>query len=145
MKLEFSRQIFKKYSNIKFHENPSSGNWVVPCGRTGVQTDRQAGRQADSHTDRQTGRQADSHTDRQTDREAHMTKQIVVAILRTRQRFYFSSRDFKSLTQTKRNYTNKCDSFKVHNFSDGRPLWLTAPGAKKTYLRSYPQFQILYR
>jgi hypothetical protein len=23
MKLEFSRQIFEKYSNIKFHENPS--------------------------------------------------------------------------------------------------------------------------
>jgi len=26
MKLEFSRQIFEKYSNIKFHENPSSGS-----------------------------------------------------------------------------------------------------------------------
>jgi hypothetical protein len=25
MKLEFSRQIFEKSSNIKFHENPSSG------------------------------------------------------------------------------------------------------------------------
>jgi hypothetical protein len=25
MKLEFSRQIIKKYSNTKFHENPSSG------------------------------------------------------------------------------------------------------------------------
>jgi hypothetical protein len=24
-KLEFSRQIFLKYSNMKFHENPSSG------------------------------------------------------------------------------------------------------------------------
>ena len=33
MKLEFSRHIFEKYSNIKFHENPSSGR-VVPCGRT---------------------------------------------------------------------------------------------------------------
>jgi len=33
MKLEFSRQIFAKYSNIKFHENPSSGSGVVPCGR----------------------------------------------------------------------------------------------------------------
>jgi hypothetical protein len=31
---EFSRQIFKKYSNIKFHENPFSGSRVVPCGRT---------------------------------------------------------------------------------------------------------------
>jgi len=30
MKLEFSRQIFEKRSIIKFHENPSSGNKVVP-------------------------------------------------------------------------------------------------------------------
>ena len=34
MQLEFSRQFFEKYSNIKFHENPSSGSRVVPCGRT---------------------------------------------------------------------------------------------------------------
>ena len=34
MKLEFSRQIFEKYSNINFHENPSGGSRVVPCGRT---------------------------------------------------------------------------------------------------------------
>jgi hypothetical protein len=34
MKLEFSQQIFEKHTNIKFHENPSSGTWVVPCGRT---------------------------------------------------------------------------------------------------------------
>ena len=34
MKLEFSRQIFEKVSNIKFHQNPSSGSRVVPCGRT---------------------------------------------------------------------------------------------------------------
>jgi len=34
MKFEFSRQIFEKYLNIKFHENPSSGKPVVPCGRT---------------------------------------------------------------------------------------------------------------
>ena len=34
MKLEFSRQIFEKSSNIKFHKNPSSGSRVVPCGRT---------------------------------------------------------------------------------------------------------------
>jgi len=26
--------IFEKYSNIKFHQNPSSGNRVVPWGRT---------------------------------------------------------------------------------------------------------------
>jgi hypothetical protein len=33
IKLEFSRQIFEKYSNIKFGENPSNGSRVVPCGR----------------------------------------------------------------------------------------------------------------
>jgi len=32
LKLEFARQIFEKYSNIKFHENPPSGTRVVPCG-----------------------------------------------------------------------------------------------------------------
>ena len=37
MKLEFVRQIFEKYSDIKFHENPFSGSRVVPYG----QTDRQ--------------------------------------------------------------------------------------------------------
>jgi len=39
MKLEFSRQIFEKYSNTKFHENPSSGSRVVPCGQTDGLTD----------------------------------------------------------------------------------------------------------
>jgi hypothetical protein len=34
IKLEFSGQIFEKYSNIKFHENPSSGSRVAPCRRT---------------------------------------------------------------------------------------------------------------
>jgi hypothetical protein len=34
MKLEFSQQIFEKSSNIKFHENMSSGSRVVPCRRT---------------------------------------------------------------------------------------------------------------
>jgi len=34
MKIGFSRQIFEKKSrNMKFYENPSSGNRVVPCGR----------------------------------------------------------------------------------------------------------------
>ena len=33
-KLEFSRQIFETHTNIKFHENPSSGSRVVPCGQT---------------------------------------------------------------------------------------------------------------
>jgi len=34
MTLEFSRQIFENFSNIKFPENPPSGSRVVPCGRT---------------------------------------------------------------------------------------------------------------
>jgi hypothetical protein len=34
MKLHFSRQIFEKYSNIKFYEDLSSGSRVVPCGPT---------------------------------------------------------------------------------------------------------------
>jgi hypothetical protein len=34
MKLEFFRQVFKKYSNIKFHEYLSSGSRVVPSGWT---------------------------------------------------------------------------------------------------------------
>jgi len=34
MKLEFSQQIFKIYSNIKFHENLSGGSLVVPCRQT---------------------------------------------------------------------------------------------------------------
>ena len=33
MKLEFSRQIFPKYSNIKFHETPSSETRVAPYGQ----------------------------------------------------------------------------------------------------------------
>jgi len=34
MQLEFFRQIFYIYSNIKFHENPSIGSRVIPCGQT---------------------------------------------------------------------------------------------------------------
>ena len=34
MKLEFSRQIFEKSSNIKFNENLSSGKQAAPSGRT---------------------------------------------------------------------------------------------------------------
>ena len=36
MKPEFSRQVFENYSNIKFHENPSSGFRFVPYGQTCV-------------------------------------------------------------------------------------------------------------
>jgi len=38
MKLKFSRQIFTKYSKIKFHENPCSGNRGVPQEQTDGQT-----------------------------------------------------------------------------------------------------------
>jgi hypothetical protein len=34
MKLEFSRAVFEKRANIKYHENPSNGSRIVPCGRT---------------------------------------------------------------------------------------------------------------
>ena len=34
MKLEFSQQSVEKNSNIKFHQNPSGGNRVLPRGRT---------------------------------------------------------------------------------------------------------------
>jgi hypothetical protein len=37
----FSADFRKKYSNIKFHENPSSGNRVGQCGRTDGQKHRQ--------------------------------------------------------------------------------------------------------
>jgi hypothetical protein len=33
IKFEFFRQIFEKYSTIKFHENLSSWRWIVPCGQ----------------------------------------------------------------------------------------------------------------
>jgi len=43
-----TRQIFEKYSNMKFHKTPSRGSRVVPCrrtdGRSGEQTDRQTWR-----------------------------------------------------------------------------------------------------
>jgi len=39
--LELSPQILEKYSNNRFHENPSSGNGVVSWGRRDARTDRQ--------------------------------------------------------------------------------------------------------
>jgi hypothetical protein len=38
MKLEISGQIFEKYPNINFNENPSSESRVVPCGQTDGRT-----------------------------------------------------------------------------------------------------------
>ena len=37
-KLEFSRHVFEKYSNMNFYENPSSESQVAPCGLTDRQT-----------------------------------------------------------------------------------------------------------
>jgi len=39
-KLELFPQIFEKYSNTKFHVNPSNGIRVVQCGQTDGQTRR---------------------------------------------------------------------------------------------------------
>jgi len=38
MKSEFSGQIFEKFSNIGFHDNPSNGSRIVPCGPADGQT-----------------------------------------------------------------------------------------------------------
>ena len=45
--LKSCRQIFEKYSTIKFNANPSSGSRVVPYGRKDGQTDMQADRWTD--------------------------------------------------------------------------------------------------
>jgi len=36
IKLEIYGQIFEHYSNIKFHENSSIGERVLPCGQTDI-------------------------------------------------------------------------------------------------------------
>jgi hypothetical protein len=41
MKLEFSQKIFAKSSNIKFHQDQSSGSRVVACGQKDGRTDGQ--------------------------------------------------------------------------------------------------------
>jgi hypothetical protein len=35
----FSRQIYEKFPNIKFHENRSSGSRVVPCAQMDARPD----------------------------------------------------------------------------------------------------------
>jgi hypothetical protein len=40
IKPKFSWQIVEKFSNIKHHQNPPSGRWVVLRGETNRQTDR---------------------------------------------------------------------------------------------------------
>ena len=50
VKRELSRQVFEKCTNMKFHENPSSGSRIVQFGRTDVQPNcsmRTDGRTAD--------------------------------------------------------------------------------------------------
>jgi hypothetical protein len=37
-KLDCSRQIFEKYSNITFHKNPPSGTGIVQGGQTDGET-----------------------------------------------------------------------------------------------------------
>jgi hypothetical protein len=39
MKAVFSRQIFEKFSNIKFHENSSIGSRLLPCWPTDKRTE----------------------------------------------------------------------------------------------------------
>jgi hypothetical protein len=39
MKIEFSELTFGKYSNVKFHKNPSSGSSVIPYRRKDGQTE----------------------------------------------------------------------------------------------------------
>jgi len=34
MRLELSRKILEKYSNMEYHQSPSSASRVIPCGRT---------------------------------------------------------------------------------------------------------------
>jgi hypothetical protein len=49
MKFEISQQVFEKWSNIKFHKNPSRGSRGLPCGH--------------GHTDRDTDGQKSIRTD----------------------------------------------------------------------------------
>jgi hypothetical protein len=48
MRLQHSLQIFSKYSNVTFHENPYSENRVVTGERKDGRTDGQTDRQTDT-------------------------------------------------------------------------------------------------
>ena len=62
MKIEFSRQIFEKYTGIKFHENPLNGSRVVAAGRMHRQTQGRT----DRRTNTLTGMQTDGHDETQS-------------------------------------------------------------------------------
>ena len=51
MKIELSREIFEKYSNIKFHENPISGSRVVSWWQRDRRTDGRTNERTDGQTD----------------------------------------------------------------------------------------------
>jgi len=50
MKLEISAKIFEKYLNVKFHENPSKGGRVFPCGRKDELLERRTGRHDEANS-----------------------------------------------------------------------------------------------
>jgi len=50
IKIKFFGQIFDKYSNIEFHENPSGGSRVVPYGQTDGRTDGRTDRHDEANS-----------------------------------------------------------------------------------------------
>jgi hypothetical protein len=100
MKLEFFRQIFRKYSNIKFYENPLVGAELF---------------HADSRTGRQAGRQADRQAGRQTDRYDEVSSlfsQFCDLAEQPQQAFVLHS--VMHLQEMKRKTTGNCDNVKNH-------------------------------
>jgi hypothetical protein len=66
MKLEFYKQIFEKYSNVKFCENYSIGSPVVSGRQAGGLANKQAGRLAGWQAGRLAGWQAGRHGEANT-------------------------------------------------------------------------------
>ena len=62
MKLEFSRQIFEKYTSIKFHENSLNRSRVITAGRMHSHTDGQRSGQTNIRTDRQADKHEEAHS-----------------------------------------------------------------------------------